>query len=120
MMPDVGTPASRRRSSQRGCSAAEVPQAMWWTMPALWRLRPEVERRRGADAPDDGVDHPGAGPAGLGVRVLEEGHLRARAPALVRIEEVVDVRVVLVDRLGHQAQPEDPGVEVDVARGVAG
>ena len=39
---------------------------------------------------------------------------------LVGIEEVVDARVVLVDGLRDQPQAEHAGVEVDVARGVAG
>ncbi len=81
---------------------------------------PEVERRVGADAPDDGVDHPGARAAGRGARVLEEGDVRACAPLLVRVEEVVDGRIVLVDRLLHEPQPEDARVEVDVAGRVAG
>jgi hypothetical protein len=33
---------------------------------------------------------------------------------------VIDGRVVLVDRLLYETQPEHPRVEVDVARGVAG
>ena len=40
------------------------------------------------------------------------------APGLVRVEEVVDGRVVLVDRLLHEPQAEDARVEVDVARRV--
>ena len=83
-------------------------------------LLPEVERRGGGDAPDDPVHHPGAGPAGLGVRVLEEGQVGAGAGLLVAVEEVVDGRVVLVDGLGGQPQAEDARVEVDVARRVAG
>ena len=38
------TPASARCSCQRGCSATVVPQATWWTVPALWR--PGSARRR--------------------------------------------------------------------------
>ena len=41
-------------------------------------------------------------------------------PLLVRVEEVVDGRVVLVDRLLHHAQPEHARVELDVRRRVAG
>ena len=37
---------------------------------------------------------------------------------LVGVEEVVDGRVVLVDRLLHEAQAERPGVELDVPRRV--
>ncbi len=81
---------------------------------------PEAQRVVGGDAPDDPVDHPGAGAAGDGARVLEERQLRAGPPALVAVEQVVDGRVVLVDGLGHQPQAENAGVEVHVARGVAG
>jgi hypothetical protein len=51
---------------------------------------------------------------------LEEGDVGAGASLLVRVEEVVDGRVVLVDRLLHQPQPEHTDVEVDVALGVGG
>ena len=81
---------------------------------------PEVERVGRADAPDDAVHHPGARAARDGARVLEEGQLGAGMALLVGVEQVVDGRVVLVDRLGHQAQPEHARVEVDVAGGVAG
>jgi hypothetical protein len=66
------------------------------------------------------VHHPGAGPGGRGARLLEEGQLRARASLLVGVEQVVDARVVLVDRLGGQAQPEDARVEVEVPARVPG
>ena len=82
-------------------------------------LGPEVESLHGADAPDDRVDHPRTGAAGHGARILEKGQVGARGPLLVRVEEVVDGRVVLVDRLLHEAQAEGAGVEVDVPRRVA-
>jgi hypothetical protein len=66
------------------------------------------------------VDHPVARAAHRQARVLEEGEIGARIPLLVRVEEVVDGRVVLVDRLLHQAQPEHVRVEVDVSLGVGG
>src|ERR1700745_2080789 len=69
---------------------------------------------------DDSMHHPGAGAPGLRARVLEERQVSARPRVLVSVEQVVDGRVVLVDRLGGQPQAEDPGVEVDVAAGVAG
>ena len=75
---------------------------------------PEVERVRRGDAPDDAVHHPGAGPTGARVRVLEEGDVGARAAALVRVEQVVDGRVVLVDGLLDEPEPEERRVEVDV------
>src|SRR5918994_2775637 len=80
---------------------------------------PEVQRPLGRDAPDDAMDHAGPGPAGDRARILEEGEVRAGTRELVAIEEVVDARVVLVDRLCGQPQAEDARVVVDVARGVA-
>jgi hypothetical protein len=82
-------------------------------------LSPEGQRLLGAHARDDPMHHPGSRAARDGARVLEEGQLRAGAALLVGVEQVVDARVVLVDRLGHQAQAEHARVEVDVARGVA-
>jgi hypothetical protein len=64
---------------------------------------PEVDRLRRADAPHDGVHHAGAGTAGDRARVLEERQLGARPALLVGVEEVVHARIVLVDRLGHEA-----------------
>ena len=81
---------------------------------------PEVERVRRGNTPDDPVDHPGAGPPHRQARVLEEREVRARVPGLVGVEEVVDGRVVLVDRLLHEPEAERAGVEVDVLLGVGG
>ena len=47
-----------------------------------------------------------AGAAAPRARVLEEGDVRAGAALLVRVEEVVDGRVVLVDRLLDEPQAE--------------
>ncbi len=80
---------------------------------------PEVERRLGADAPLDGVNHPGACTTALNTRVLEERDVASRCSVLVRVEEVVDGRVVLIDRLLHHPQAENARVEVDVARRIA-
>ncbi len=63
---------------------------------------------------------PGAGAAGLRAGVLEERDVRAGRAVLVGVEEVVDARVVLVDRLLDQPQTEHARVEVDVAASVAG
>src|SRR5919108_1106849 len=61
------------------------------------------------------MDHPGAGAAAGCRGELEEGDVGARAALLVGVEEVVDRRLVLVDRLLDEAQAERAGVEVDVA-----
>ena len=82
-------------------------------------LRPELERLGRGDPPGDPVDHPGARAPGNRSRILEEGQIAPGAPDLVGVEQVVDGRVVLVDRLLHEAQPEDAGVEVEVPRRVA-
>ena len=83
-------------------------------------LGPEVERLVGADPPDDAVhvSRPGA-PVGHAGE-LEEGQIGAGAALLVGEEEVVDGRVVLVDRFLDQAQSQHPGVEVDVLLRVGG
>ena len=83
-------------------------------------LLPEVERCLGADAPLDRVNHPGARAPGAHTRVLEECDVAPRRPVLVRVEEVVDGRVVLVHGLLHEPQAEDARVEVDVPRRIAG
>ena len=91
--PSRATPS---RSAQKSSASAEpTRQTTVCTMPAPAR--------------------PGAAPG-----ILEEGDVRAGRALLVRVEEVVDGRVVLVDRLLHEPQPEHAGVEVDVRRGVAG
>src|SRR5438552_4592107 len=74
---------------------------------------PEVERLVRADAKSDPVDHPGPRAAAHQTWILEEGEIRAWAAVLVGIEEVVDRRVVLVDRLLHQAHAHEAGVEAE-------
>ena len=78
---------------------------------------PEVERGAVRDAEDDAVHHAGPGAAAAGARILEERDVRAGRAFLVGVEEVVDRRVVLVDGLLHEPQPEDARVEVDVSAG---
>ena len=81
---------------------------------------PEVERLLRADAERDRVHHPRSGPAAARARVLEEGDVRAGAARLVGVEQVVHGGVVLVDGLLDHPQAEHAGVEVDVARRIAG
>ena len=84
-------------------------------------LGPEVERVLGGDAPDDrggpcpAPARPGATP-GYSKKVRSEPGVAA----LVGEEEVVDGRVVLVDRFLDQPQAQHPRVEVDVALSVLG
>ena len=80
---------------------------------------PEVERSVRADAPLHGVHHPRARAPAPDARVLEERDVAAGRPVLVGVEEVVDGRVVLVDRLLHEPEAENACVEVDVPRRVA-
>jgi hypothetical protein len=75
---------------------------------------PEVERLGRRDAPADPVHHPLAGPSTRSPRELEERQVRAGASVLVRVEEVVDARLVLVHRLLHHPQAEETGIELDV------
>ena len=77
---------------------------------------PEVERLLGPDPERDPVNHAVARSTGGRSRVLEERDVRPGAPLLVGVEQVVDRRVVLVDRLLDQPQSEDTGVELDVLR----
>ena len=80
---------------------------------------PELDRVLRGDAEDDAMHHAAAGPPRARVWVLKEGEVAAGAPLLVSVEEVVDGRIVLVDRLLDEPQAEDADVEVDVARRVA-
>ena len=81
---------------------------------------PEVERVLACHAPHDAVDHSVARAPGHRAGVLEEREVEPRMGVLVAVEEVVDGRIVLVDRLLDQAQAEHADVEVHVALGVAG
>ena len=83
-------------------------------------LGPERDRLFGADAPHDRVHHAGAGTSAGESRILEEREVGAGASELVCVEQVVDGRVVLVDRLFDEPQTEHPRVEVDVAGCVGG
>jgi hypothetical protein len=80
---------------------------------------PEVERLRRADAPEDPVDHAVARAPAREARVLEERQVAAGTRVGVGVEEVVDGRVVLVDGLLDQSQPEHAHVELDVGGGVS-
>ena len=79
---------------------------------------PEVERFLRRDAPLDRVHHPVARTPATCAGILEERDVAPRRALLVRVEEVVDGRVVLVHRLLHEPEAEDACVEVDVARGI--
>ena len=80
---------------------------------------PEVERVVRGDPPLNRMHHSRACTATPRAGVLEEGDVAARAPLLVGVEEVVDGRVVLIDRLLHEPEAEDAGVELHVPRRVA-
>ena len=73
-----------------------------------------------ADAPDNRVHHARTRRPAPSARVLEESDVGTDAPHLVRVEEVVDGRVILVDRFLDEAEPERADVEVDVLRRVRG
>ena len=65
------------------------------------------------------MDHSVARATGHRAGVLEEREVEPRMGVLVAVEEVVDGRIVLVDRLLDEAQAEHTDVEVHVALGVA-
>ncbi len=77
-------------------------------------IGPEPQRGRRCDAPEDAVHHPRADATTRRTRVLEERHIGTRRPPLISIKEVVDRRIVLVDRLRDEAQAEDGGDRGDV------
>ena len=93
-----------------GCGDGVVAEALF----------PELQRGNRGYSQGDPVDHPCAGAPAQGARVLEEGEVGPGRAIFIGVEQVVDVRVVLVHRLGDQAQAEDAGVEGQVARSVAG
>ena len=53
-------------------------------------------------------------------RIFKKGQVGAGRARLVGIEEVVDGGIVLVDRLGHQAEAQHTGVEGQVSGGIGG
>src|SRR5450631_2865408 len=81
-------------------------------------LRPEVECLFRADTEGDAVDHPGPCTSSRHPRVFKEGHISSGAGLLVRVEEVIDGGVVLVDRLLDQPKAEYAGIKSHVARRV--
>ncbi len=83
-------------------------------------LLPEVERVLGSHPPLDGMDHPGPRAAPPHARVLEERDVAPGGTVFVRVEEVVDGRVVLVDALLHEPEAEHACVEVHVPGRVRG
>ena len=95
--------------------AQAVPVALRLVAAGPQTLRPEVEGLGRADPPHDSVHHSGAGAPRRRAGKLEEGEVGPWVAPLVGIEEVVDGRLILVDRLLDQPQPEQAGVEVDVA-----
>src|SRR5438876_237118 len=103
--------ARARTASSSASSAAD--HATWWTVQARGQ---ELERLVRGGAQLDGVDHAVAGLAEGRAGELEEGQDRARGAALIAEVQVVDVRLIEVDRLLDQAQAEHPRIEVDVAR----
>src|SRR5438445_434990 len=99
------------RSRHASCSCGWLADAVWWTVPAPWRAGPP-----GAGGPQ--ADRPPRRPPGAGV--LEEGQVGPGRALLVAVEQVIDRRIVLVDALLHQPQPEHADVELDIARRIAG
>ena len=67
---------------------------------------PEVQRGFRAHAPDHAIGHSRARAAATGAWILEERQVGAGRALLVRVEQVVDGRVVLVDGLLDEPQAE--------------
>ena len=74
-------------------------------------LRPEIERVGRAHTPADAMHHAVARPTLRRARELEEGEIRAGAALLVRIEQVIDAGLVLVDGLLDEAKAHQACVE---------
>ena len=112
--PDSSTSSCSRSPS--GSSSTSVPPSI---------VPPARSCHQSSDSPEptrkhDRVHHPVAGAAAPDARVLEERDVGAGRPLLVGVEEVVDGRVVLVDRLLDEPQPQHAAVVLDVGRRVAG
>jgi hypothetical protein len=79
---------------------------------------PEVERLAAGHPPDHAVHHARARASARDAGVLEERDVRPWFTGLVRVKQVVHGGLVLVDRLLHEPQTENPRVEVHVALGL--
>ena len=82
--------------------------------------RPELEGFLGTHPKADPMDHPRARTSAHEAWILEKCQVRTGAAIFVSVEEVVDGRVVLVDRLLDQSQAHDPGIELEVPGCVGG
>src|SRR5256885_13455111 len=82
--------------------------------------RPELEGFWGSDPKGDPVDHPRARTSAHQAWILEERQIRTGTAIFIRVKEAVDRGVVLVDRLLDEPQAQDPGIELEVLRGVGG
>ncbi len=81
-------------------------------------LRPELERLPRTNPKRDPVDHSRPSPPAREAGIFKKRKVGARAAVLVRVEEVIDRRIVLVDGLLDQAQTHHACVEENVARRV--
>src|SRR3989442_7870603 len=66
--------------------------------------RPELEGCFGSDPKGDPVDHPRARTSAQQAWIFKERQVRTVAAIFIRVKEVVDRRVVLVDRLFDEPQ----------------
>src|SRR6266480_3085251 len=82
--------------------------------------RPELEGFFGTDAKSNPVDHSRARTSAHQAWIFEERQVRTGAAIFIRVKEVVDRGVVLVDRLLDEPQAHDPGIELEVLRRVGG
>ena len=83
-------------------------------------LGPELDRGARGHAPHDSVHHPGARAPARGAGILEEREVHPRRAVVAAVEQVIDGRVVLVDRLLDEPQAEHARVELDVRGRIAG
>src|SRR5215204_1036344 len=122
----LGVPRDERRVAgvvgdeleREALGVAEGQRAV--AAPAADAPLPEVERLLARDPEHDPVDLPVPRAAPCRAGILEEGDVGPGRTGLVRVEQVVDGRIVLVDGLLDEPQSERAGVELDVLRRVAG
>lgn len=80
---------------------------------------PEVQGVVGGDAEGDRMSHPGARAPASGTGALEERHLRTRTARSVAVEDVSDIRLILIRHVLNVVEAKNLRVEIPIVRRVA-